>query len=151
MILFSLKKIENKLKSGGITDKDGMYYLMANTVLYSLCSYIATRTDKTGWWFYAEVVCVIGITILGIFKSYDINKKGDGLEYFKRFQVLNLIIGLRLIVLVTILMLVVAVIFYKQSELLTTPISMFIIVSSVMVVFYYNLCESFKRISHDKG
>ena len=146
MIFFKLKKLEERLRTDEVADKEGLYYLTANTLLYSLGSYIATRDDKSSW-FYAEFICVIAITIYGVFKTYNINKEGDDLDYFKRFQALVFVVGMRIIVLAILVMIVAAVILYQQPDQLTSPSSMFIITVLTGGLFYYRLCESFKRVS----
>ncbi len=148
MILFKIKKLEDKLTAGEVSDKEGMYYLTTNTLLYSLGYYIASKEDKSGWFFYLEVICVTAITLFGVFKSFDINKKGDGLDYFKRYQALVFVVTVRILALAILVMIVAAIILYQQPELLTSPLSMFVITVLTMVLFYYRLCESFKRISH---
>lgn len=147
MFFFKLKKLEQRLRTDEVSDKEGLYYLTANTLLYSLGSYISSRDDKSSY-FYAEFICVIAITIYGVFKTYGINKDGDDLDYFKRFQALVFVVGMRIIVLAILVMIVAAVILYQQPERLTSPSSMFIITVLTGVLFYYRLCESFKRVSH---
>lgn len=147
MIWFNIKRIEEKLKDGEVSDKEGLYYLTANTLLYTLGSYIATRDDKSSGWFYGELIFAIAITIYGVFKTYDINKDGDDLDYFKRFQALVFVVGMRLLVLILVVMIIAALVFYRQPEVMKSPLSGFAIAALANLVFYYNLCNSFKRVT----
>ena len=144
MILFNLRKLEHQLRNDQVTDKQGMYYLMINTLLYSLSIYIPTGNKATGWILWIEIAAVIISNGAGVYLSYEVNRKGDNKDYFKRFQALVFVIGLRMIVFIILAMLAFSILLHRE---ISDPISDLIFCILLNAYFLIMVIRSFKRIS----
>ena len=147
MTFYNIKKLESNLKLGNVSEKEGLYYLVANTVIYSLSCYTVSNKRDYNLQFFMELLVVVAITILGINKSYNINLKGDNLDFFKRFQAVLFVCGIRLIVFALAITMVGLLLFPNIGNVISTDKADAILVILPNVIFFYMLIMSFKRIN----
>lgn len=149
MTFFNIKKLESDLKLGNVCDKQGLYYLIVNTVVYSLSCYIVSNKRDFNLQFFIELSVVVAIILLGINKSYNINLKGDNLDFFKRFQAVLFVCGIRLIVFVLAITMVGLLLFPNIGKVISTDIADAILIMVPNVIFYNMIIMSFQRINNN--
>ncbi|WP_207534778.1 hypothetical protein [Desertivirga arenae] len=144
MTLFNLDKLENQLRKDQVTDRQAMIYLLINNLLYSLTIYFATGQKAKGWMFWTEILTVILSNGLGVYYSYVINKRGDNKDFFKRFQAIVFVLGLRLMVFVLLTMFVVGLLLNTPLDQPLPEMLFCIIFNSYFLIAF---TASFRRIS----
>ena len=92
-----------------------------------------------------EIAAVIISNGVGIYLSYEVNRKGDNKDYFKRFQALVFVLGLRLIVFLILAMLAFSLLLNRE---ISDPISELLFYILLNAYFLIMVIRSFKRISH---
>jgi len=147
MIWFRIKRLEEKLRNDEVSDKEGLIYLIGNTLLATSALYISKHPYANELLKFADLTFAILITIAGIWISFNINEKGDGKDYFKRYQALTFVIGLRLLVLMTIVAIVSVIALYPSSDIYKNDGYHLLLMVVTPCIFYYNLYKSFQKLN----
>ena len=151
MIWFDIKKLEQRLTSGALTNQEAFCYLLANLILYSITPYLSNH-DHSSWWLSAEAGLAVCITIIGTKQVFDINTSGDDKDFLQRFLSVSFVITIRLLVFVCILSIPLAIIQLIAQDLLEVDILAskefdIAITVGAEIIFYFMLIASFKRIA----
>ena len=155
MIWFNIKRLERKINENDFSDKEGFNYFLAFSVLGVLASYGATTENFIT---FIDLIFGIIITIWGSYSIFKANSSGDGNDFFKRYFALSWVIGFRLSVFTLIIAIPLLIIYgiissdsftsiESDSNTLTEDFVITIISSLVLLIYYFLLTSSFKRVS----
>ncbi|WP_029035620.1 hypothetical protein [Salinimicrobium terrae] len=157
MIWFKIKELEKQLVAGKVPDFIIYKYLLSHLLLFALINNIPVSGVDTDpiWAPWIRLILVLVAITWGIGKTFEINRNGDNRNYFKRLISLSLVSSLRTIVAFIIYAAITstAVIWAARmgfsalyegfwSEILELVNYLFI-----LLVYYYILISSFKRIN----
>lgn len=99
MHLWSITALARELEHGRVTEKQGMYYFLASSLLVLFGMYYSL------WWgvvrdglFYLQLVTVLLITIFGCIKAFEANAGNDGRDFVIRAICLSVPVGVRVTV-----------------------------------------------------
>lgn len=95
IICFNIKELENKLRIGDISESTFFNYLLANSIIFAIFSFLPSNEYTMKWVLAIEIVLGLAITIIGIKTTFDINSAGDKKDYLGRFLSLSFVIGIR--------------------------------------------------------
>lgn len=93
MILFNIKKLEKQLIAEKITDKHAFNYLLTYLIISTIAA--AFTSDNPVWLEKTQLIVNLVAIIWAVRKSFEINRKGDNRDYFKRFISLSFVAGIR--------------------------------------------------------
>lgn len=155
MIWFNIKKLERKIADNDFSDKDVFKYFLAFSILGSLVAYLSTTESFIT---YIELFIDIIITIWGSYSIYKVNSSGDGQDFFKRFFALSWVIGFRLFLFSLIISIPLVIIYdiispdsilslESESDTLSEDFGFMIISSLILLIYYFLLIGSFRRVS----
>lgn len=151
MIWFDIKELERGLKNEELSDNTIFNYLLANLIIYSLASYVASNEYKTNTILLLELIVTLSITIIGTKRAFDINSGGDSKDFLKRYLSLSFVSGVRLVVFITLPFGIIKAISnggmgtkYNNN---TTDLFDIFLTGVVGLVYYLILTNSFKRVS----
>lgn len=153
MIWFDIKKLENKILRNELTDKEGYYYFLANSILTLIAMNLGSN-DSGGWKITGFVVSIV-VTIWGIQASYSANNEVDGKDFLKRFLAFGWVIGMRLMVVLFPVLILGGIIFGIYCTVnnidLQSQKSLFGLVGLVFMFFFTVICylliiNSFRRL-----
>jgi hypothetical protein len=155
MIWFNIKELERRIVENEFSDKEGFNYFLAFSVLGVLATYVSTSENFIT---FIELLIGVAITIWGSYSIFKANSSGDGQDFFKRYFALSWVIGFRLLVFTVIiaipLFIIYGVVSYDfvdtnsgESTSLREDFVTMIISSLILLVYYFLLTNSFKRVS----
>lgn len=155
MIWFNIEELEKQIVEDRFSDEEGFDYFLAVSILGALATYTGTSANYIT---YLGVFIGVLITIWGAKSIFKANSFGDGQDFFKRFFALSWVIGLRLLVIFLILALPLSLMFEiisigsitsieSSSKSNGEELAIMIISSLFMLVYYYQLTNSFMRVS----
>lgn len=155
MILYNIKELEKLIISEKVSDRLAFKYLFTHLILFTLVDYIPVDGDNPWWRTWIHLLISLVALIWGIRKTFEINQKGDNIEYFKRLISLSFVTGIRTIVFGLLITLCIVVGTFIADQILTFSIrnSIWMTVIELIayalwnIVFYYILINSFKRIN----
>lgn len=84
MRIWNTKKLRGELLSGDVSEREKMQYFLATMILYSVSGQLSGG-EYSGGYFWAGLISVVSVTIIGIIISYKSNNKGDGVNFIERF------------------------------------------------------------------
>lgn len=162
MIWFSIKKLEQKISSNRLSDREGLYYLLANIIFgymlailnRSIDSVVITATslgshlkavNLSRW-----VVSVISISIyiLAILICYKINSAIDDRDFLKRFFSIHWVVTIRLLVFYYLVLMLILLVFFDLAKLNSVQKVTIYCAQSIIFYFFYLrlMLKSFKRL-----
>jgi len=96
---WNTKQLALDLCEGKVTERQQMWYLLAFTVLASVCIQVALWLpgERVGFSTYVGGLAAIGMTILGLRDCYQVNSRGDGRDFVIRFVCVSLPVTCRLV------------------------------------------------------
>jgi len=152
MIWFDIRQLEKKLVDGSLSDREGFNYLLANMLLFSITPYFVGERFQNYWLMIIQFVADIFITVLLVRATFDINKKGDSRDYFKRFFGLSFVATVRLFVYLLLVLLPIEIInfFADKSGVIdknAKEIFMLLLEITTLIVYYYMVTNSFRRVN----
>ena len=157
MIWFKIKELEKELLAGKVSDLLTYKYLLSHLLLFALLNNYPGAGEESDpfWALWIRLIIVLVAISWGIGKTFEINRAGDNRGYFKRLISLSLVSSLRTIV-----------VFFVYAALMSTVIlgadllnfnllddnlwgEIFELATYLLVllVYYYILISSFKRIN----
>jgi hypothetical protein len=103
MIWLDLKKMERKLSSNDISDKESVRYYLGIFIISSIYGIIVTLINKrpidsSGTSVALYYLLNLIIIVIGVITIYKLNSKIDNKDFFLRFFSLSFVIFIRLIV-----------------------------------------------------
>ncbi len=155
MIWFDIKQLEKGFINGNLTDKEGFNYLLANMVLFSLTPYLVGDRSENNWLLSIQFVVDIFITIMSVITTYRINTTGNDKDYLKRFLGLSFVITIRLFVYILIVLLPAGLIMHYvnksgATDKNTNDIFWFFVQIFIIIIYYFLLTNSFRRVNERK-
>jgi len=153
MIWFNIGKLESRIGSDELTEKDGFYYLLAGVICSSFI--IPEMKNSLSMWCYVVYgVCCLLFNLWGVFKMFRINNSIDGKDFLKRFLSIRWVICIRLLVLFPFFLIasIIPIIAMERAFKLdhdSTVVSK-VIVLIILIIFAFfqnnNSINSIKRI-----
>jgi len=153
MIWLNIRKLESKISTNELSDKDAFNYVLAFFILSALT--IGGSKVENGWIQLLNIILLTLITIWGLNSAYKANSDIDGKDFLKRFFAINWVIGMRLLLIVFGLSLIfgiIVVIILKTnngSKLEDNPIKdwfLSIFMSMFQVIYYLLVINSIRRL-----
>lgn len=96
MHLWSIKATANDLAGNEISERTGMYYFLASTLLVLFSTYYSLWWGVVrDWLFYFELFVLSVIAIVGCIKAFDSNGGNDGTAFVLRAICLSVPAGVR--------------------------------------------------------
>jgi hypothetical protein len=148
---FDINKLEKQIRENEFSDKEVFKYFLVNAIFTFIQSYGSSSLVSTI--VFLEFLVGGAITIYGTYAIFRANSSGDGLDFFKRYFPLSIVVGIRLLVIICLPILIifalVRFIFYteyvfSQNE---KEIAMMIFGIIITAIYYFQLTNSFKRVS----
>src|SRR5690606_28374777 len=104
MTWYNIRKLESRLSTGEIKEKDAYQYLLTLLIFLAVIIFFPESTTSYSgfWWDLAEFVIFSVILILTVRNTYLINARGENRDFTSRFISLAFVHGFRLLVLVGI-------------------------------------------------
>lgn len=96
MIWLDIKKLETKISTNELSEKDAFNYVLAFFILSCLSIGTGSKAEN-GWFNLLNIILLILITIWGLKGAYKANLEVDGRDFLKRFFAISWVIGVRLI------------------------------------------------------
>lgn len=159
MIWLNLKTLEIKLANHLLTAQTAFNYLLTFLIIFIMLFYLPRDSSYPfDWWDLTELLLVLLLSIIGLKNIFSTNQKGANPEFFKRFLSLSFVTGLRLIIAVMIIWLAYKVImfiipldfFVHINRAINHPVIQMILTPVMVVIFFYLLTMSFRRINSGK-
>ena len=156
MIWFKIKELEKRLVVGKVSDLLTYKYLLSHLLLFALLNNYPGGGDVDPFWApWVRLIIVLVAISWGIGKTFDINRAGDNRDYFKRLISLSLVSSLRTIVVFFVYAAIMSTAilwaarmgFTSLSEGFWSEILELANYLFVLLVYYYILISSFKRIN----
>lgn len=155
MIWFNIKALEKLLINGKVSDKLIFNYLFAHLILITLAGYLPVNDHDPKWAVLVHILISLVAIIWGVRKTFEINREGDGRDYFKRFISLSFVAGIRSIVFIFFILFFIAIGDLIAEKMIpsSAQYSFWQEVSELFgyllfnVVYFYILITSFKRIN----
>ncbi|MBS2213459.1 hypothetical protein KEM09_18765 [Carboxylicivirga mesophila] len=158
MIWFNIKELERKIIENEFTDKEGFKYFLGYSILSVIAIYGSTSESFIT---FIELVLGVGITIWGSYSIFKANSNGDGQDFFKRYFALSWVIGFRLFIFTVLIAIPLGAIYNfvilasaQSIETETTALKKdfvtMILYSLLMLIYYFLLISSFRRVSIEK-
>ncbi len=150
MYFLNLKKLENELINNTISENEGFKYFFFLTIISMIPMYLESHKDIASR--LIECIIQIVIAIIGIKKTFSINKSGDGKQYYIRYFSLSFVTMFR----VLIFYMIILIFYHLLSTMLQSffgntyiPDLIFNFSSSLLIgaLYYMLICKSFKKIA----
>jgi uncharacterized membrane protein len=103
MILFDVKKLEQKLKTKNISDKEILNYLLATLLLDSFISKNSISNNDPKWVIFFKTAIGVIVTVIAVNRTYKLNSTSDIKDYLIRFISLSVVISFRILLFATIM------------------------------------------------
>lgn len=149
MYFFNLKKLEEDLILDNIKDDEAFKYFYALMILSLIPTYFAFNDhNEILSSFFEGVLCIV-ISIIGIKKTFTVNKLGDGKNYFIRFFSLSFVVMFKLIPysLIMIIPLIVNEAFFDKNYIFDLIMNVaFGVIFSFL--YYLIIYKSIERVSY---
>ncbi|NQX82446.1 MAG: hypothetical protein HRT66_10690 [Flavobacteriaceae bacterium] len=156
MIWFNITKLERRIYDNNFTDKDGFIYFMASMILSTLGTYIYVE-EPIGLTDLVSLSLELVIMIWGVVSVFKINESFDKKDFFKRFFALSWVIGIRMISIIITCCIIILIIYLgfienssefieSDDDLLIERVGLFV-APLLMIIYYFLLANSFRRIS----
>jgi hypothetical protein len=97
MIIWNINRLIAELKSGEVTQKNRMYYLLSIIMIALVVGAIPTDETPPKIKYIESAIEIVG-TAMAILVSYNANRKGDDKDYVERFICLTLPIVIKIAV-----------------------------------------------------
>lgn len=150
MIIYNIRKLENKLISDKVSDKEALNYLIANLLLWTICTCLGSEQSFQLKEF-LELLVLGAILIYACKECYKINRSGDNKDFLKRFLALYFVLSIRLLGLLLFFGMIFIIFFqlinsyeFLNGEYFDWILDFLTIV--IEVLFYNLLIRSFKRL-----
>ena len=155
MIWIDVRQLEQKILNNDLSDKEGVSYLLANMIMFSLIPYLSAEHYQNTWLTITEAFIDVVITVLLVKATFDIHGSGDTKGYFKIFLALSFVNAMRLIlyaVIVSIPLALVMVLIVKSAPIDKTIEEILQLMANLTagVIYYFMLTNSFKRLNEKK-
>lgn len=161
MIWYRIKELEKQLVAGNVSDLLIYKYLLSHLLLFALINNypgVGEETDPL-WAPWVRLIIVLMAIFWGIRKTFEINRAGDNRDYFKRLISLSLVSSLRTIVVFFVYAAIISTTFILAARFSFTfliegfwsEIMELVNYLTILLVYYYILIGSFKRINTPKG
>ena len=156
MIWFKIKELEKELLAGKVSDLLTYKYLLSHLLLFALLNNYPGGGDADPFWApWVRLVIVLVAISWGVGKTFEINRTGDNRDYFKRLISLSLVSSLRTIVVFFVYAAIMStgvlwaarIGFTSLNEGFWSEILELVNYLFVLLVYYYILISSFKRIN----
>jgi hypothetical protein len=153
MIWYDIKELEKQLAEGTLDDKSGYHYLIGIILLYTIGSYGGIDYEND-WLKSIYIAADLVLTIATLRTTYNINTTGDNKEYLKRYIALSFVVSVRLLIYLLLVMTFgtfVTLALERNGPLNTglKDIATLCLDVGAMVVFYFMLTASFRRVNAD--
>jgi len=154
MIWFNIRKLERKISTNELSDKDAFNYVLAFFILSSLTIGTGAKVEN-GWIELLNIILLVLITIWGLNGAYRTNSDIDGKDFLKRFFAINWVIGMRLLLIaigLAFIFGIIASIFLLKNNavvLENNPIKdwfLTIFMSMFEVIYYLLVINSIRRL-----
>lgn len=160
MIWFNIKKLEEKIINNDFSNDEAFKYFLGFSILGTIATYLISSSENIIN--YIELLIELGITIWGSYAIYKANSSGDGQDFFKRYFALSWVIGFRLFIYTFIVALPLSIMYYTLIEdnsatiefsayVLSEEFITMIITSLFVILYYFLLVKSFKRVAVKKN
>jgi len=140
MIWFELKQLETKISREGLTEREGLNYFIACSILSGLM--VILRSSLKGSEASGQIITLL-VFILLVPKLFSINEQKDGKDFFKRYFAISFVISMRLYSVYLIFFLMYIIAFQIQEN------SIFLSILSLLYTIAYcaSMIGSFRRLS----
>lgn len=99
MYLWKVDSLVDDFKSGQVSQREELKYMLLFTIVMALASDpLAHIGSSYNFYDAIDSVLIIGISILGIYSCYKINKNGDNREFIVRMMCIGLPVMIRTLV-----------------------------------------------------
>ena len=154
MIWYEIKKLERLLINGKLSDKTAFNYLFIHVILFTLAAYLP-EGDNPFWFVWAHLIISVVAVIWGVRKTFEINREGDGKDYFKRFISLSFVAAIRTLVVTIIFSLILVIVTFIVEHYIVSAgqfpvwreITELVLYALLNVYYFYVLLNSFRRIN----
>lgn len=160
MIWYNIPKLEKRLATGAIPEKQAYYYLLTFLIIISIIIFFPESTTSYSgfWWDFTEFILFLIVIILGVSNTYKINSAGENRDYTRRFISLAVVHGFRLLIWIGIIGLLYKIImfiipleiFNAINELFLQDWMELLLFIGVFLVYYFFMVRSFRRINSYK-
>jgi len=154
MIWLNIRKLESKISTNELSDKDAFNYVLAFFILSCLTFGTNSKVENV-WIQILNIILLVLITIWGLNGAYKANSDIDGKDFLKRFFAINWVIGMRLLLIVIGLTFVFGIIagivllINNGGKLEGNPIKdwfLTIFMSMFEVIYYLLVINSIRRL-----
>lgn len=142
---------EKRLKKGAVTDIEAVIYLIINEVLLIILVFPSDEEEENV--LISNLIAAV-ISAIGVYGAYIINKRGDGIDFFKRYCVLSLFVGVKIFI-YFLFFLFLYIIFFLMAGRITESENLFnksdlIFENSCIFIYYCLLLYSFYKVNRMK-
>lgn len=154
MIWYNIKELEDLLINGKLSDKAAFNYLFIHLILITLAGYIPGG-EEPFWSVWVHLLISLVAVIWGVRKTFEINREGDGEDYFKRFISLSFVAAIKTLVVGLVFSLILVIVNFIAEYFIIPPsqfpvwkeITELVLYALLNVYYYYILITSFQRIN----
>jgi hypothetical protein len=142
MYFWKVKPLVEDLKNGQVTQRQKMYYYLANAFFVFMAIYVCGMVASTPNVFTAiEMLLGLLLTIGGVLWCYEANRQGDDAEFIDRMVCLSWPITMRLLVVIIVTYVIYAMLFLGENGAEGTTI-VDVIITTIYTAYYYKWLHS---------
>ena len=149
-------KAVERLAHGLVSEDESVYYAMISAFLYTQATYFATWFGGyRSWLLIYEFLVVTAIALVGVRECFKANGGPQGVDFLKRFSVISVPVGIKVVLAGTVL----GQVFYFGFYYVVTPTTFrnpafvyqlfsFAFAGAFMFIFYWRVATHLSRLLH---